>query len=209
MKKGKVRHTHRVWLPVVFEKWSASYLPVVRVLVCCTAMPKYWITLRCVQHSYSAAVFSSAKSNNILAVALKKRMSLQLACRVRLKTEMEKADSFKSQLVLWLQPVSRSQNWLSKVAHCLFRDAVSSDKNAGWNRHSVVKLHPLFLRRTIKVLILDPVVAILEAWTFWREEPVLWTDFTSAMNYQLRPLCVPVVLLHAETIIVQIDSAQA
>ena len=27
------------------------------------------------------------------------------------------------------------------------------------------------------------------------------------MNYQLRPLCVPVVPLHAETVIVRIDSA--
>ena len=71
-KKATVRHTHRVWSPVVFWKWNASYLPVVRGLVCSTAMPKYWTTLRCVQHSYAAAVFSSAKSSKILVVAPKK-----------------------------------------------------------------------------------------------------------------------------------------
>ena len=31
----------------------------------------------------------------------------------------------------------------------------------------------------------------------------------NAMNYQLRPLCVPVVSLHAETVIVRIDSSLA
>jgi len=42
-----------------------------------------------------------------------------------------------------------------------------------------------------------------------KERAHAFSGLTSAMNYQLRLLCVSVVPLHAETFIVRIDSAQA